>query len=171
MAASLTVRVQSGATPGSQSAAVTGIDLISADNNLNTLANRNSNPITVPTGTTSAFSYEKYLTLKIDTAPANSVTNFKYWSAQGGAFGAGTGVQLDGVGVVASGSYVTPVSTSRASAVALPTTQGGASTWDSGSYSSQLSITSYLVLQLAVISTASPGNMSQATISFSYDEQ
>jgi len=73
MAASLSLRVYTGAGP-SESAAVTGIDLISADNATSTLANRQANPITVGTA-----SYEKWLKLKIDTSPANGVTNFKIW--------------------------------------------------------------------------------------------
>jgi len=168
MAASISVRVQTGAPAGSQSAAVTGIDLISADNNTNTLGNRQANPITIPTGTTSAFSYDKWVKLYLDTAPANAVTNFKVWSAQGGAFGAGTGVQLDCQ--PSQGSYSQPASTSHNGAYAIPTTSGAAFQWDSGAYTSALTATSYAVLQLAVISTASQGNVAQMTISYSYDE-
>src|ERR1041384_3137956 len=74
MAASLSFRVYTGASAGTKSAVVTGIDLESADNATNSLANRQANPITVGTN-----SYEKWLKLKGDTAPANAVTNFKVW--------------------------------------------------------------------------------------------
>ena len=77
MAASLSLRVYTSTGP-TESATKTGIDLISADNDTNSLANRQANPITVGTN-----SYEKWLKLKIDTAPANGVTNFKIWGDGG----------------------------------------------------------------------------------------
>lgn len=168
MAATITVRVVTGTSPGSMSQAQTGVDLESADNSTNTLANRQNFPITVPSGAASAFSYEKFCELRVDVAPANFVQNFKAWSAQGGAGGAGTGVTLEDEPAVTS--YTTPVSTERAGAHAMPTTSGSADTWDSAQYSSVSQVTKFLVLQLTVLSTASPGNVAQMTISFSYDE-
>lgn len=168
MAASLSLRIQSGASPGTQSAAVTGIDFESADNATNTLANRQANPITVPSSG-SAYSYEKWLKLYVDTAPANSVSNFKAWSAQGGSGGAGTGLTINGAG--AQSTYATPVSSASTVATSpIPTTQGAAVAWDAGSYTAVGNTTEYLVLQLQVDSTASQGNMGQVTISYSYDE-
>ena len=49
MVATLTLRVYTSTAAGTESAAVTGIDLISADNATNTLGNRQTNPITVNT--------------------------------------------------------------------------------------------------------------------------
>ena len=141
--------------------------MISADNALNTLVNRTNNPITVP-ASGSVYSYEKWLKLKIDGVPANSVSNFKAWSAQGGAGGVATGVTLNGEGGVTS--YTTPVNTQRGTASALPTTQGSALQWDSASYSALNAVTKYLVLQLKVDSTAAPGNIPQVTVNYSYDE-
>ena len=77
MAASLSLRVYTGAGP-TESSSVSGIDLISADNATNSLANRQANPITVGTN-----SYEKWVALKIDTKPANIVNNFKVWGDGG----------------------------------------------------------------------------------------
>ena len=74
MAATLSVRVYTGSAAGTESGAVTGIDFESADNATNSLANRQANPINV-----GAQSYEKWLKLKVDTAPANGVTAFKIW--------------------------------------------------------------------------------------------
>lgn len=165
MAATLSVRVQTTTSPGSQGPAQTGVDLISADNSTNTLANRQANPITIPSGATSAFSYEKFIKLAVDVAPANSVTNFLAWCAQSSP---ATGVTLQSQGAVTS--YTTPVSTSRNGATLMPTTSGAAVTWDSAAYSSVAQVTKYLVLQLCAISTASPGNVPQMTISYSYDE-
>ena len=64
MAASLSFRVYTGSAAGTESAAVTGIDYISADNATNSLANRQANPITVGTN-----SYEKWMKMKVDTIP------------------------------------------------------------------------------------------------------
>jgi hypothetical protein len=165
MAATLTVRVTTTTSPGSLGPAQTGIDLESADNSLNTLANRAANPITVPAGLTSAFSFEKWLLLRVDVAPANAVTNFKAWSAQSSP---STGVSLFGKGAIVS--YTTPVSTASGATAILPTTQGAAITWDSASYSSIAQVTKFLVLQLVVLSTAAPGNVPQMTLSYAYDE-
>jgi len=74
MAASLSLRVYTSTNAATESGVVTGIDLISADNATNSLANRQANPITVNTN-----SFEKWLKLKVDTAPANGVTNFLIW--------------------------------------------------------------------------------------------
>lgn len=168
MAASLSVRVQTGASAGVQSAAVSGIDFISADNATNTLANRAANPISIP-GSGSNYSYEKYLKLAVDVAPANAVTNFKIWSAQGGVGGGGTGLTINAAGAVAS--YAQGVNTASAIATAaLPTSQGSAVVWDSSSYSTLGNVTKYAVLQLKVDSTASAGNITQAVLSYSYDE-
>lgn len=169
MAATLSVRVQTGAAAGSESPAMTGIDLESADNSTNTLTNRQANPITIPAATpTSAYSYEKWCKLKIDVAPANAVTNFKGWSAQGGAQGAGTAVTLNGETSVTT--YTTPVSTKRTNATPFPTTQGAAFQWDAASYTSVGNVTKYLVIQLEVGNPASPGNVAQMTVNYSYDE-
>jgi len=71
MVATLTLRVYTGTNAGTESATVTGIDMISADNATNSLANRQANPISVGTK-----SYDKWLKLKLSTAPDNGVTNF-----------------------------------------------------------------------------------------------
>lgn len=161
MVASLTVRVYTGSAAGTESAAVSGIDLESADNATNTLANRQANPITVATN-----SYEKWLKLKIDTAPANAVTNFKIWGD--GAIDASTTL-------VWTGAYVTgttPVTTTSTIANTTFTnfTSGNKGTWDSASYTATNATTKYAVFQLQVGATANPGNWTQETISYSYDE-
>jgi hypothetical protein len=161
MAASLTVRVYTGSAAGTESASVTGIDLESADNATNTLGNRQANPITVGNN-----SYEKWLKLKVDTAPANAVTNFKIW---------GDGAVMTSTTLNFTAAYVTgttPVAT--ASTIANTTfvnfTSGNKATWDSASYSATNSTTKYSVFQLVVDATAGPGNWTQETISFSFDE-
>lgn len=161
MPATLTLRVQTGTSPGTESGAVTGADLISADNATNSLANRQANPITVGTR-----SYEKFLKLKVDVAPANAVTNFRIWGD--GAVAANTTLYWAG----AVTSYTTPVNT--ASAVATTdfstVTSAAKGTWDSASYSALNATTKYSVFQLDVASGASPGNWPTETVSYSYDE-
>ena len=161
MAASLSVRVYIGAAAGTESAVVTGVDFISADNATNTLGNRTANPITVGTN-----SYEKWLKLKVDTAPANGVTNFKIW---------GDGAVMTSTTLNFTAAYVTGTTpTTAASTIANTTftnfTAGNKATWDSTSYTATNATTKYTVFQLVVDSTAGPGNWTQETINFSYDE-
>jgi len=161
MVATLTLRVQTGSSPGSESSAVTGIDLISADNATNSLANRQANPITVGTN-----SFEKFCKLKIDVVPANAVTNFKIWGD--GAVAANTTLMWAG----AVTSYTTPTaSTSSVATTDFTTvTSGAKGTWDSASLSALNATTKYSVFQLQVGSGASPGNWPTETVSYSYDE-
>ena len=160
MAASLSLRVYTGAGP-TESAAVTGIDLESADNATNSLANRQANPITVGTN-----SYEKWLKLKIDTAPANGVTNFKIWGD--GAVDTSTTLKF-------TSNYVTyQVGTTAATTIGTVLftayTAGNKATWDTASYSATAAVTKLVLFQLQVDATAQPGNWTQETISYSYDE-
>lgn len=161
MAATLSVRVYTGASAGTESAAQTGIDLESADNATNSLANRQANPINVGTQ-----SYEKWLKLKVDAAPANGVTNFKVW---------GDGAVQTSTTLFATGQYVTgaaPVATvsTKANATFSAYTSGNKMTWDTNSYSATNATTQYLIFQLAVDATCGPGNWTQETINYSYDE-
>jgi hypothetical protein len=161
MAASLSVRVYTGSSAGTESGVVTGIDFESADNATNTLANRQANPINV-----GSRSYEKWLKLKLDTAPANGVTNFKIW---------GDGAVQTSTTLYWTGQFVTGATpTTGASTVATTTfnnfTSGNKGTWDTNSYSATNATTRFSVFQLDVDATAGPGNWTQETISYSYDE-
>lgn len=160
MAASLSLRVYTGAA-ATESAAVTGIDLISADNATNSLANRQANPITVGTN-----SYEKWIKLKVDTAPANEVKNFKIW---------GDGAVMTSTSLYFTAGYVTYAQgTNAASTIANANftsyTAGNKATWDSTAYSTTNATTKFVVFQLQVGADAGPGNWTQETISYSYDE-
>ena len=160
MAASLSLRVYTSSGP-TESGAVTGIDLVSADNATNSLANRQANPITVGTQ-----SFEKWLKLKIDTAPANGVTNFKIW---------GDGAVQSSTTLFFTGNYVTyQQGTTAASTIANTTftnfTTNNKATWDTASYAATNATTKFVVFQLAVGATADPGNWTQETVSYSYDE-
>ena len=161
MAATLSVRVYTGSAAGTESAAVTGVDFESADNATNTLANRQANPITVGNN-----SYEKWLKLKVDAIPANAVTNFLIW---------GDGAVMTSTTLNFTAAYVTGTTpTTAASSIANTTftnfTSTNKATWDSTSYTATNATTKYTVFQLAVAASAGPGNWTQETISFSYDE-
>lgn len=161
MAAALSLRVYTGASAGTQSAAVTGIDLISADNATNSLANRQANPITVGTN-----SYEKWLKLFVDTAPANGVTNFKVW----GDGAVQTSTTLNFTGTFITGATPTTGASTVANANFTTYTSGNKATWDATSYTATSATTKYAVFQLVVDATCGPGNWTQETISYSYDE-
>jgi hypothetical protein len=161
MAASLSLRKYTSTNAATQSSAVTGVDLSSADNATNTLGNRQANPINV-----GEKSYESWLRLLIDTAPANGVTNFKVW---------GDGTVQTSTSLKYTAGYITgatPVATtsSVANADFTTATAGNKTTWDSTSYSATGSFTKYLVFQLVVDATAGPGNWTQETVNYSYDE-
>lgn len=160
MAASLSLRVYTGAGM-TQSGAVTGIDMISADNATNSLANRQANPITVGTS-----SYEKWVKLYIDSTPANAVDNFQIWCD--GTVDSSTTLYFTTNYV----TYSTP--TSSASTIAQTDmtsyTSGNKAAWDAGPYTNTGDTTRFTVFQLQVDSDAGPGNWTQETISYSYDE-
>jgi len=161
MAATLTFRVYTGSSAGTESSSVTGIDYISADNATNSLANRQANPIPV-----NSQSYEKWMKMKVDTAPANSVSNFQVW---------GDGTVMTSTTLMWTGAYTTGVTpTNAVSTIANTTftnfTAGNKMTWDSGSYTATNATTKYMVSQLQVAATAGPGNWTQETISVSWTE-
>lgn len=168
MAAVLSLRVYTGTNAATESSAVTGIDFISADNATNSLGNRQANPVTVGQN-----SFSKHLRLKIDTAPANAVTNFKFWTdgtgqsnvAMRAKLAVGTGGATPGTG------DSTPSATAlTGDADAYTYTSGSKGTWDSASYSTQNHVTKALVLQLQPNSSAAAGNWTQETLNYSYDE-
>ncbi len=160
MAATITVRVDYGAGP-TTSAAVTGIDLISADNAANSLANRTANPITV-----GDYSYEKWVKAYVDVAPDNLVENFQVWGD--GAVDSGTILNIGSTGSV---NYTTPVATASAVADTAFTvcTSGSKFSWSSGSMHDVTRTSDYLVIQLDS-GTGAVGNWTQETISYSFDE-
>jgi len=161
MVATIGLHVYTSTNAGTESGVVTGIDLVSADNALNTLGNRQTNPITVNTN-----SYEKWLKLKISATPDNNVDNFLVW---------GDGTVDSSTTLMVTGDYVTgttPVATTSTVADTTFTnfTSTNKLTWDSGPYTNTNDTTNYLVFQLQVDSDANPGNWTQETVSYSYDE-
>jgi len=161
MAASLSVRVWTGASAGTESSAVTGIDHVSADNATNSSANRTANPVLI-----GSRAYEKWVALHIDTPPANSVSNFQLW---------GNGTSMTGTTMHVTGQQVTGVTpTSGDSTVATDDwtqyTAGNKMNWDTGSYSATDATTQYAVFQLEVGLGAAGGDRNQDVYLYSYDE-
>ncbi len=162
MAATLVVAVSYGAGP-TVTDSVTGVDLISADNSTNSLANRQANPITVGTN-----SYEKWIRLKITATPANYVQSFKVWFNST----VDTSTTLNFTGAYVTYQQGTTATSTIANAVATSYTSGAKAVWDNAQYTAAQtgSYTKYLVMQLAVGATAGPGNWTQQTVNYSYDE-
>lgn len=162
MAATLVVSVSTAAGP-TVTDSVTGVDLESADNATNTLANRQANPISVGNN-----SYEKWIRLKITATPANYVQSFKVWFNST----VDTSTTLNFTGAFVTYQQGTTATSTIANAVATTFTSGNKAVWDNAQYTAGQtgSYTKYLALQLAVAATAGPGNWTQQTVNYSYDE-
>lgn len=161
MAATVTIRVYTGATASTESSAQTGIDLMSADGATNSPANRAANPITA-----SEKSYEKWIKARVDVAPDNAVSNFELW-------GDGTVQQSTTLYVgkkVAPGVTPTSADSSYATNDWTQQTSGGKFAWHATNMTGVASVTDYAVFQLDVNADAAPGNWTQETINYSYDE-
>lgn len=168
MAATVTVNVYTGTNAATESAAVTGIDFISADNATNSLGNRTTFPVTVGTN-----SFSKAVRLKITVAPSNGITNVLFWTDGTGQANVGLRAKLaQGTGGATPGTGgVTNTATALTSdADAYTYTSGAKGTWDAASYVTVNNVTKALILQLQPTGAATPGNWTQETLSYSYDE-
>jgi len=150
-----------------------------------------ADPVPIPSAGTT-YSYWKQIYLFCDTAPDTSVDNLKFYS-DGTGFGTGITLNVadqfptktsasDAGYEIATG---TPGSTGNEVVAnhALVTTVSDVFTFTSGSPLSGPTISedsnvinatgessNYLVLQLAVINTATPGNKTDETLTIQYDE-
>lgn len=172
MPATLALHVYSGTNAATESAsAVTGISFFgttatAAD--LNTLAARQADPITVGSNSVS-----KHLRLKITVVPANAVTNFRFWTDGAGTTNVGLRAKLAvGTGGATPGTGdTTPATTALTGDVdAYTLVTGSRGVWDSASYSALNNVTRALVLQLQPTASATAGNWPQETLNYSYDE-
>ncbi len=143
-----------------------------------------NNPMPI-TAATTEYSRWKQVYMYCATAPSTQCDNFKLYT-DGGGFGTGITVNVgDGVQVKSS-TADTGYDVSDADAVMTTHTDVAAVT-DLFSYTSGAprtctiseagaiinaigETTDYVVLQMAVIDTASPGNLTDETITFQYDE-
>lgn len=134
-----------------------------------------SYPITIP-GSGTNYSYEKWIRLKC-SGTYNVVDNLQFWKS--------AGTYSTGCSVYGNQSTSTPQPTSYTAAVntlstvatiAVPTSDPNDNNLSidnslTGSFTSnETAYSDYLVLQLRVDDTASPGNMNQLTFTFQYDE-
>ena len=168
MAAVLTVRVMTGTNAATQSSAQTGISFLSIDSSATDSGTRSANPVVAGTN-----SYEKHLRLAIDTAPAVSVSNFKFWTDGSGQSNVALRAKLavgTGGATPGTGDTTPTASTMSGDADAYSYTSAAKGTWDSASYSTVTNVTKALLLQLQPSGSASPGAWTQETLSYSYDE-
>lgn len=138
------------------------------------------------TAATTEFSRWKQLYLKCDTAPDTQVDNVRFFT-DGGGFGTGITVNVGDEFPLHSAAVTTGYDVSDANEVMTNHTDITGSTsafnYTTGSPLSGPSIseagsiidaigetTNYLVLQMEVIDTASPGNLADETFTFRYDE-
>lgn len=161
MAATVTIRVNTGSGGSAQSSAQTGIDLVSVDDPTNSPANRAANPITA-----GASSYEKWISARVDVAPDNQVNNFQLWGD--GAVQASTDL------FVGIGGAAQTQATSADSAVATNNwtgyVVGTKLAWHATNMTGIGSLTDFAVFQLEVDGTAAAGNWTQETLNYSFDE-
>jgi hypothetical protein len=162
MAASLSLRVYTGTDAATESSPVSGIDMISADNAVNSPSNRATYSVGVGTN-----SMEKFLALKVDVAPATSVSNFEVWG-DGGTPPANTALKV--AGEVATGS--TPVATASVIATDDFSDYDASNRlqWDDGTYTEVDDVTEFLVFQLQVAAGAALGAWEREVANYSYDE-
>ena len=160
MAATVTIRVNTGTTASAQSSAQTGIDLVSIDDPVNTAPNRAANPITA-----SEKSYEKWCTARVDAAPDNQVNNFQLWGDE--AVQSSTSLFLGKTDTAATPtSNDSTIATNDFTAYAV----GTKFAWHATNMTGIGSTTDYAVFQLDVDADAAAGNWTQETVSFSFDE-
>ncbi len=165
MAATITIRVFTGAPAGVMSGAQTGISFLSIDSALTTPASRTANPVVA-----GDRSYEKWMVARVDVAPPNWVNNFFAW---------GDGVVMaDTVLYVGNNvAYVQP--TDAASGIAVNDwtnyVVGGKWTWHTaGGGDTNLvnigDLTKHLVMQLAPAAAHGGGAWTQEVINYEYAE-
>jgi hypothetical protein len=158
------------ANTGSETAAdnIANINFGSTDASALTPA---SYPITIINAGT-AYSYEKYIRLKC-SGTYTKVDNLQYWVATTPS----TGVTLK-TSTTANTVFAAPIVTvSSKATTAVPTADPGtANIGIDGAFAghfdtSETQYSNYVCAQLSIVDTASPGNMTQLTWTFQYDEQ
>lgn len=163
----VSVRVYTGSSAATESAAVTGIDWISADNATNSSGNRTTYPVTAGSN-----SYEKHLRLHIDTA-GGTLSAFKFWMTSSATTNVALRAKL-AVGTAGASPGTgdsTPTATAMTSdADAYSYTSSAKGDWDTGSISTINYVTKAVLLQLQPNGSAANGNIGQQTIAYQYDE-
>jgi hypothetical protein len=136
---------------------VTGIDLVSADNALNSSGNRSSNKVVPGTN-----SFEKWVRLRVDVAPTGVVTNFAVTRE---------GDLPDGV-TIRFGVTDTPA-TPVASTSVVATTEmvaGRQYIFDANQYAEAGDHSRYLVFQEQVLSSVTTISIDEQDFDFAWQE-
>lgn len=149
-----------------------------------------NNPIPIPTAGTK-YSYWKQIYLYCNAAPSTKVDNVKLYS-DGGGFGTGielkVGLQFPTKTAASDAGYEVATGTPGDTGDEMVAAHAGLSSsasifgYTSGSplsvsigeigslIDAQYETTNYVVMQMEVISTASPGDLTDETLTFQYDE-
>ena len=129
-----------------------------------------NNPITIPSGNHSNHSYHKKLRMYCATAPGTQIDNLLMYSDGGNGFGTGISVIASNHGVTFSANATAELVGSKN---LFDFTSGAPMNID-GTDTAAITTTGYggdiVALQMLVASTASPGELTDETITFSYDE-
>lgn len=148
----LSLRVFTGTNAGTESAAQTGIALLSVD-----AATNDPGSHKVAPGTNS---FEKWLAVSVDAANSQTFSNF--WVEM-------TGDLPDGVTIKVGTADAGATPTSATSTVAKTTLATGRRfIWDAGTYNANGQKTRYLVLQEQVAASAASGAIPQGTLTFGW---
>jgi hypothetical protein len=124
-------------------------------------------PIEIPDIGTN-YSYECWMRFKCTVAPSNQCENFKIWSS-GAAVATGLVITVNSDAI---NTYATPVDTDsiKGTRVDFADKDSGDKISVAGSLVNNGDKTDFSVFQLEVGQTASPGNMPDQTVYYSYDE-
>lgn len=160
MAATVSIRVCTGANYAAVSNTVTGIDLISADNSTNSAANRAAFPITA-----GAKSYEKVVVLYVDAPADNAINNINL-------YGDGSVQSSTHLYVGKTSAAGTPTSGDSGIATNAWTdyTSGAVFAWHATSMTGAGSTTDYALLQLDCDNDCAAGNWTQEVCTYTFDE-
>ena len=154
MAPLLTLRIYTGTSAGTESAAQSGIALMDIDSATNAPV---ANDIAK-----GANSFEKWMRIKVDDADGLSFTNF--WIERSGDVPDGVTVKM---GVTDTAS--TP--TAATSSIATTTMADGRRyIFDANEYDADNDTTRYLVIQAQVAASAATGNIEQQVFTVGYSQ-
>ena len=169
MTATVSLCVMTGSSAQTVTGPITGISFFGdLDSAVTALADRQAHPVV-----RASASVEKHLRIRLDSAPANSLTRFKFWMTGSAPSGVALRAKLGvGTGGTSPGSDdSTPSSTAMSGdADAFSYTTSSRGVIDAGPYASSGQITKAFLLQLQPGASAATGTMAQMSTHFSYEE-
>lgn len=126
-----------------------------------------ANPMVIPSGGGTDYSFTKYLALKASTAPSVSITNPKCYTDGAKAWEAGVNLHAKATNAYATNIEIT-VTTGYADAFTY--TSATALTLGTATYTASGIVGDFAVFVLSVVSGTTQGQLSTETLTFSYDE-